>query len=404
LNSVSNRKEEIEPRKQTEKRRPTLIENAVFGCSIGEVPKLLPGIALAVAIVAASIQLTGLINSALGYRGVISYIIITILAGILIRNLIGVHSIFQPGISFCLKKILRLGIIMMGIRLSIYDVLTIGAWGIPIVIICIVVGLVVTTYFTRLLKLPQRLGTLIAVGTSICGASAIVACAPGIDAKKEEVSYAIANITVFGLIAMFAYPYLAHLLFAQNTTAVGLFTGVAIHETAQVAGAGLVYDQTFQTTANPTAADAAMVTKMVRNALMAIVIPLMSYVYARKNFESDSLSGKTRINPLKLFPLFIVGFLIMAAIRSVGDAGINGGGQALGVFSSGAWDNTIYYISRWSGYVLATAMAGVGLGTSFSTLKGLGIKPFYVGLLAAIVVGAAGLVLVLVLGSYVDLG
>ena len=217
MNSVSNRKEEIEPRKQTEKRSPAFIENAVFGCSIGEVPRLLPGIALAAAIVAASIQLTGLINSALGYRGVISYIIVTILAGILIRNLIGVHSIFQPGISFSLKKVLRLGIIMMGIRLSIYDVLTIGAWGIPIVIICIVVGLVVTTYFTRLLKLPQRLGTLIAVGTSICGASAIVACAPGIDAKKEEVSYAIANITVFGLIAMFAYPYLAHLLFAQNT-------------------------------------------------------------------------------------------------------------------------------------------------------------------------------------------
>jgi len=387
----------------SDKRTPTFIENAVFGYSINEVPRLLPGIALAAAIVAASIYLTGLINSALGFRGVVSYIIITIIAGIVIRNLIGVHSIFEPGIGFCLKKVLRLGIIMMGIRLSIYDVLKIGVWGIPVVIICIAVGLVITAYFTRLLKLPQRLGTLIAVGTSICGASAIVACAPGIDAEKEEVSYAIANITVFGLIAMFAYPYLAHLLFAPNTTTVGLFTGVAIHETAQVAGAGLVYDQTFQTTANPTAADAAMVTKMVRNSLMAIVIPLMSFVYARKNISTDSASDTKKVSPLKLFPLFIVGFLAMAAVRSIGDAGINGGGQAFGLFSSDAWDNVVRYIRSWSGYVLATAMAGVGLGTSFKTLRGLGIKPFYVGLLAAIIVGATGLVLALILGPYVKL-
>lgn len=388
---------------EIKKRQPNLIEDAILGCTVREVPALLPGVALAVGLVAAAIQLTNLMNSALGHRGVISYIIVAILAGILIRNIIGVHSIFTPGISFCLRKLLRLGIIMMGIRLSIYDALIIGVWGIPIVILCILTGLIVTTYFTRLLKLPERLGTLIAVGTSICGASAIVATAPGIGAKDEEVSYAIANITIFGLVAMFAYPYLSHLLFADSTTMVGLFTGTSIHETAQVAGAGLIYDQTFQTTLNPAAADAAMVTKLVRNALMAVVIPVMAYIYTRRSLKSGVSSGGAKISPLKLFPMFIIGFLIMAILRSIGDAGIDGGGEAFAIFSSGLWSDIIHYVKQWSGYILATAMAGVGLGTSLATVKGLGVKPFYVGLFSATVVGVTSLILVLVLGPHVKL-
>jgi len=388
---------------EDQKRKPNFIEDAIFGCTIKEVPALIPGILLASALVTAAIQLTNLINSAMGYRGVISYIIVAILAGILIRNVIGVHSILKPGISYCLKKLLRLGIIMMGIRLSIYAVLKIGAWGIPIVILCILTGLIVTTYFTRLLKLPERLGTLIAVGTSICGASAIVAAAPGINARDEEVSYAIANITIFGLAAMFAYPYLAHFLFPDSTTMVGLFIGTSIHETAQVAGAGLIYDQTFQTTSNPTAADAAMVTKLVRNALMAIVIPVMAYIYTRRNIESGTSSGGAKINPLKLFPMFIIGFILMAVLRSIGDAGIDSGGKALAIFSSGLWSNIILYIKQWSGYILATAMAGVGLETSLGTMRGLGIKPFYVGLFSATIVGVTSLIMVFILGPYVQL-
>jgi len=385
------------------KRKPNLIEELVFGCTLRETPALIPGVTLAVVLVAASIQLTNLINSALGPRGVISYIIVAILAGILIRNLIGLHPVFKPGLSFCLKKLLRLGIIMMGIRLSIFDVFKLGIWGLPIVILCILVGLIVTTYFTRLLKLPERLGTLIAVGTSICGASAIVATAPGIGAKDEEVSYAIANITVFGLIAMFIYPYISHLIFSGNTTMVGLFTGTSIHETAQVAGAGLIYDPTFQTSSSPTAADAAMVTKLVRNVMMAIVIPVMAYVYNQRNIQSGASSPGARINPLKLFPLFIVGFLIMAILRSIGDAGINSGGQAFALLTDVTWKAVIINIKQWSGYILATAMAGVGLGTSIATMRGLGIKPFYVGLFAATVVGVTSLILVLLIGPHVTL-
>ena len=382
-------------------RKPNAAENLLVGCTIQEVPGLIPGVLLAAALVAVFVWLTDLVNAALGFKGLISYILMVIVAGIVIRNIFGVPSMFRPGISFCLKKLLRLGIMLMGIRLSIFAVVEIGVWGVPIVVVCVLVGLLVTTYFGRLLKLPDRLATLIAVGTSICGASAIVATAPGIGAKDEEVTYAVANITVFGIIAMVAYPFLAHLMFNGDTTMAGLFTGTSIHETAQVAASGLIYDQTYGTSAGPTTADVAMVTKLVRNVLMAVVIPVMTFVYARRVGETREPSESGFRKALKLFPLFILGFLFMAVLRSIGDAGIQGDGLAMGLWGEEQWSGITSGIRRWSGYILATAMAGVGLGTSFRSMSGLGIKPFYVGLFSATMVGVAAIAMVFLLGRYV---
>jgi len=384
-------------------RKPNTIENLLLGCTVQEAPRLIPGVMLAAALVALFVWLTDLINAALGFKGLVSYILMVIVAGILIRNILPVPAIFTPGISFCLKKLLRLGIMLMGIRLSIFAVLEIGAWGIPIVVVCVLAGLVITSYFGRLLKLPDRLATLIAVGTGICGASAIVATAPGINAKDEEVTYAVANITVFGIIALIAYPFLSHWMFSGDTIMAGLFTGTSIHETAQVAASGLIYDQTFGTTSNPTTADVAMVTKLVRNALMAIVIPVMTFVYARRVGEAQDPSERGYKKALKLFPLFILGFVFMAVLRSIGDAGIQGGGFAMGLWDEERWAGITKGIKQWSGYILATAMAGVGLGTSFKSMKGLGIKPFYVGLFAATMVGVTAIAMVFLLGRFVTI-
>lgn len=384
-------------------RKPNVIESLVFGCTIQEVPELIPGVLLAGALVALVVWLTNLLNAALGFIGVFSYILMVILAGILIRNVFTVPTLFNPGIGFCLKKLLRLGIILMGIRLSIFDVFKIGAWGIPIVLLAILAGLLVTTYFTRLLKLPERLGTLIAVGTGICGASAIVATAPGINAKDEEVTYAVANITLFGILAMIAYPFFAHFAFNHDAAMIGLFTGTAIHETAQVAASGLIHDQVFGAVSNPAAADVAIVTKLVRNVFMAVVIPVMTFVYASRKGEIQNVPEPWCRRVVKLFPLFILGFLFMAGIRSIGDAGIQSTGFALGLWNGEQWLSFTNGIKEWSGYILATAMAAVGLGTSFRSMRGLGIKPFYVGLLAAAIVGVTAIVMVFLLGRFVTM-
>jgi len=394
----------IADKKKEEKiRKLSIIENLLLGCKIQEVPKLIPGVMLAVALVAVFIWLTDLLNAALGFSGLISYILVVILAGILVRNTFGVPAIFSPGTNFCLRKLLRLGIILMGIRLSIFAVLKIGSLGIPIVVICVLAGLVVTIYFGRLLKIPDRLATLIAVGTGICGASAIVAAAPGINAKEEEVTYAVANITIFGIIAMIAYPFLAHWIFSGDSTMAGLFTGTAIHETAQVAASGLIYDQTFGAVSNPTTAEVAMITKLVRNAFMAIVIPIMTYIYTRQSGEIRETTERGYKKVFKLFPLFILGFLFMAILRSIGDAGIQGSGLAMGLWNDGQWGEITSGIKEWSGYILATAMAGVGLGTSFRSMKGLGIKPFYIGLFSAALVGVVAIIIIFILGRFVTI-
>lgn len=382
-------------------RKPSTIENMLLGGTVQEVPGLIPGVLLAGALVALFVWLTSLLNAALGFKGLISYILVVIVAGILIRNTLGVPALLIPGINFCLKKLLRLGIMLMGIRLSIFAALKIGAWGIPIVVFCVLTGIVVAIYLGRLLKLPDRLATLIAVGTGICGASAIVATAPGIKAKDEEITYAVANITVFGIIVMITYPFIANQIFNGDTTMAGLFLGTSIHETAQVAASGLIYDQTFFIISHPTTADIAMVTKMVRNVLMAAVIPIMTFLYTRRNRKAGNDPEVRRKGVLRLFPLFILGFLFMAVLRSIGDAGIQGSALAMGLWDPNQWSGITSGINEWAGYILATAMAGVGLGTSFKAMKGLGIKPFYLGLITAVSVGISAVIMIFLLGRFV---
>ena len=392
--------------KAPEARESTFLEDTLLGSTYDKIPSLIPGILLSAAVFVGAFFLANLINdwisSALGVSRLLSYILVAIVLGMVVRNTVGLPAIFEPGVSFCLRKLLRLGIIMMGIRLSILDVLKIGGFGIPIVLTCILAGLIIAIYVTRWLKLPERLGTLIAIGTGICGASAIVATAPGIQAKDEEVTYAVANITIFGIAAMFLYPYLGNLIFGGDVTMSGIFMGTSIHETAQVAGAGLIYDQTFDVTARPSGADVAMVTKLVRNALMIIAIPGITYAYVRR---MRTLGGKhqwQRPSFLQLVPLFIIGFLVMAIIRSIGDWGLDAGRHAHGIWDEAGWKALVEGIRTWSCYLMATAMAGVGLGTSLRVMSGLGIKPFLVGILVATSVGVVSIVLVLVLGPHVS--
>ena len=201
---------------------------------------------------------------------------------------------------------------------------------------------------------------------------------------------------------MLAYPFLSNWLFSGDINMIGLFIGTAIHETAQVAASGLIYDQTFNITSNPTAADIAMVTKLVRNALMAVVIPLMAFVYMRRVGDKRETSKRGYSGVIKLFPIFILGFLFMAILRSVGEAGIQGSGLAMGLWSGEQWADITAGTKEWSGYILATAMAGVGLGTSFKSMKGLGIKPFYVGLFSAVLVGLVSIIMLFLLGDFVS--
>jgi uncharacterized integral membrane protein (TIGR00698 family) len=358
--------------------------------------EIIPGLALAVVVTIAGMQLTGWIATLLDLtKSPVSAIMMAIVLGIMVKNTIGVPKRCQPGVDFGLKKLLKLGIILMGIRLSIFAVLKIGVLSTGIVVVAIATGICVTLLITRKLRLSERLGTLIGVGTGICGASAIVAMGPAIEAKTEEITYAVGTITIFGIVAMFIYPYVSHLILSMSHVESGIFMGTSIHNTAQVAGAGLMYDQLWigaNKTVNPTGADVAIVTKLVRNAFMAIVIPLLSYRYLRR---SQGISAK-KVDPLSLFPTFILGFVALAVIRSLGDYLVLSGS----FWNAGGWNHLCSIVKEWSGYFLAVAMAGVGLGTDIGGLKQLGAKPFCAGLFAALSVGVVSTIMIKVLGAF----
>ena len=375
-------------------------EKNLLGTRIDEAPQLLPGLVVAALLAWLSIWLSKFLGvTVMGFdKSPVSAVMMAILLGLIINNVVPLPEVLRPGFKFTVKKILRLGIILLGIRLSVFDVFRLGALGVPIVVLCILGALFFTTRINKWLKLPERLGTLIAVGTSICGVSAIVATGPAIDAEDEEVAYAVAVITIFGLVATLVYPYLANLIFAGDPVKAGLFLGTSIHDTSQVTGAGLVFADVFSL---PRALDVATVTKLVRNVFMAAVIPLMALYYARRTAQGEGEEKK--ISFVKLLPLFIVGFLILAVVRSIGDAGINGGGRAFGLWDSGAWKDLFGFVKTWAVNFLVLALAGVGLSTSFRTFKGLGVKPFFVGLAAALMVGVVSFVAISLLGTFVAL-
>lgn len=295
-------------------------------------------------------------------------------------------TVYEAGLQLALKRILRIGVALLGIRLSLAAAGTIGLVALPIVFCCIATALFFVTRIGAMVGLPPRLSTLIAVGTAICGNSAIVAIAPVIEANDDEVSYAVGCVTLFGLVALIVYPYLGHILFEGEPTLVGLFLGTAIHDTAQVAGAGMVYLAQFGT---PEVLDSATVTKLQRNMFMLAVIPLMAF-YSQRSRQTSSVGAQIRA----ALPLFVFGFLAMSLLRTIGDVGPH----PFGLLSPETWHAFIATATQTAMLFLTVAMAAVGLGTSFTRLRGLGFKPLAVGLAAALLVGIVSYVLVKAIG------
>lgn len=323
--------------------------------------------------------------SLLGFKtSPISAIMMAIIIGMIVANTVRVPEAWRSGLIFCTSVILRIGIMLLGIRLSLLSAGQFTLVALPFVLTAIVVGLLTVGLLGRRMGLSKQLSGLIAVGTSICGCTAIVAVAPLIEADESEVSYAIACITVFGLAAMFGYPLLAHYAFASDPALAGLFLGTSIHETAQVAGAGMMYEAQYNA---PVALELATVTKLVRNLSMIAVIPLVGFLYGAE--RNASASGK--INYLAMIPWFIVGFALMSALRTIGDSS----DQPFGLLQPDQWNQLVVVLRDLAEHCLLIAMAAVGLTSMFAGLRRIGLRPLALGLFAALLVGGVSFTMIL---------
>ena len=351
--------------------------------------ELVFGIILCVFSAFISIEISKILGSKLFEleKSPISPIIISIIIGIIISNLIYPKILtFKKGFDYCIKVFLKLGIILLGIRLSIIDLLQYGSKGLIVVVPCIIATILLVQYLGKKFNISRNLSLLIAVGTSICGATAIVALAPTIKAKKSEITYAIANITIFGLFAMLLYPILANFLFNSDIISVGLFIGSSIHETAQVAGSSLIYSDQYS---EPDVVGIATITKLLRNTLMVLVIPFLAHQTISPTDDNTKLKD--------IFPYFVIGFIIFGCIRSVGDYFFT-----VDNVNFDLWNNFVKTLKMMAELLLIISMAAVGYNTTLKKFKDLGIKPFIIGLLSASTVGITSIIIIYII-NYINI-
>ena len=312
---------------------------------------LLPGLALVVAIVVVSDHIPDYVSGT-------SALIWALALGALVANSGLLRPSFAPGIRVASRRVLRIGVALLGIRLSLGTVGDLGLCTIVVIIGSMALTFAVTLLVGRLLGVSGPLSLLIATGTGICGASAIVAMESVSEASREEAAFALATVTVLGSVAMVGLPFLRTPL-GLNMTDYGIWSGASIHEVAQVVGA----------TAGVSAV-ALKIGTLVKLARVALLAPLV--------FGFAVSRGRGRPAGTPLVPLFVIGFLALAAVRSTG------------VLST----RLVADLTRVDVLILAAGMAGLGLGLELSRLRGLGVRPLLLGLASWFTIALVSLALV----------
>src|SRR6202030_1731151 len=223
--------------------------------------------------------------------------ILSIMIGIVFHNTVGTAAWAKAGVTFSLRRLLRLAIILLGLQLTSSQVIEIGGRGLGIVVATVLATFVFTVWIGKLLGVERKLAQLIAAGTSICGASAVIATNTVTNGDDEDVAYAVACVTIFGSIAMFAYPLLPTLLHL-DPHGFGLWSGASIHEIAQVVAAA------FQD--GKRAGEFGTIAKLSRVMLLAPVVIVLGWLASRKGASDDGASTASSRPPM---PWFVLGFI-----------------------------------------------------------------------------------------------
>ncbi|MGD0889201.1 MAG: putative sulfate exporter family transporter [Acidobacteriaceae bacterium] len=296
----------------------------------------------------------------------IEYVLWAILLGLLISNTFGVAAVFRPGVA-TYELWLKLGIVLVGARFLLQDVLHIGGLSLALVAVELVLSLSVMTVLGRIFHLPPKLTSLLAIGSSICGVTAIMAAQGAIDPDEEDTSTAIAAILTLGAIALFTFPAIGHLLH-MGQQAYGMWAGLAVDNTAESIVTGSLF--------GPEAGRWAVLAKTARSSFIGFVVLGYAVFWASKG-QAEHVANK----PLFLwqkFPKFILGFLTISAF-------------ATGGFFTHAQLDSLSNLSRWA---FLPAFAGVGLRTNLKDLVGQGWRPLIVGVLGEVFIAIITLGLV----------
>ena len=321
---------------------------------------LLPGLALTGAIAGTALALREI-----PYVGLASPMILAIGIGIAIQNTSGTPAAAKAGITFSMRSILRFAIILLGLQLTAAELLEVGGIGFAVIAATLLATFIFTTWLGRAMGIDRRLVELIAAGTSICGASAVIATNTVTRAPDEDVAYAVACVTIFGSIAMFVYPLLGSVL-QLDPHHFGLWAGASIHEIAQVVAA------TFQQSRE--AGEFGTVAKLARVMMLAPGVITLGLLATRRARAMGAESGSAKV-PM---PWFAFGFVAMVILNSLVDV-------------PHAAMSVIIPITT---FLLTMALAAMGLETNIQKLRAKGLRPLLLGAAAFLFIASFSLMLV----------
>lgn len=284
--------------------------------------------------------------------------VFAILAGMIITLFLKNKDSVKSGITFTSKKILQYAVILLGFGMNLADILMRGKQSLPIIISTITTSLVISFVLCKAMKIPSKISTLVGVGSSICGGSAIAATAPVIDADDEEVAQAISVIFLFNVIAALIFPALGAALGLSNE-GFGLFAGTAINDTSSVTAAASAWDGIHASNTLDTAA----IVKLTRTLAIIPITLVLAFIRTKKE-EKNAESAQTKVSLKKIFPFFILFFVLASVITTVFNL-------------PPVITDPLKTLSK---FFIVMAMGAIGLNTNIVTLVKSGGKPILMGL------------------------
>ena len=304
--------------------------------------------------------------------------VFAILAGMLITFLLPDKSRLQKGITFTSKKILQYAVILLGFGLNLSEIAKVGAQSLPIIVSTIATALLIAYFVSRRLQMPDNVATLIGVGSSICGGSAIAAAAPVVGANDGEIAQSISVIFLFNVLAALIFPSLGMAL-GLSTDGFGLFAGTAVNDTSSVTAAAAAWDG-LHTGAN--ALDTATIVKLTRTLAIIPIVLGLAFLRGKK----EGVSGGS-VNFQQIFPMFIMYFVLASCVTTVCSLL----GVPMAVFAP---------FKSLSKFFIIMAMAAIGLNTNIVKLVKNGGKPILLGACCWMGITAVSLMMQHILGIW----
>ena len=305
----------------------------------------------------------------------IEYVLWAIVFGLVVANTVGIPAIFRPGVD-TYEFWLKAGIVLLGVRFLMGDIVKLGGVSLVCVALELAAAIVLMTALGRAFGLSPKLISLLAIGSSICGVSAIIAAKGAIDADDEDASYAMAAILALSAVSLFAFTLIGRAL-GMSDHAYGLWVGLSVDNTAEATAAGALYSDA--------AGKFAVLAKTARNATIGFVVLGYALYWARRN-EGKGIVNKGAFLWQK-FPKFVIGFLVVSALATAGSFTL-------------AQSADLANLSRWA---FLLTFAGVGLRTNFRDLMKQGWGPLVVGVVGELVIAGVTLVMVLVAARSIGL-